>query len=379
MSKLDDYRSEIDAIDDYLARLLAKRMDVVLKVAQYKKENHLPVLHQNREDQVLERVSAAVKEEYRPSVRFLYSTIMDESKNYQNRQLVEPESFYEELGLDVAEPIEKPTCLACQGVPGAYSGEAAAKFCPGAPVRYYPSFQDVFEAVDRGEAPYGILPIENSNAGSVTQVYDLMKAYRFFIVRELKLPICHNLLVRPGVSLAAVTDVYSHPQGLSQCQEFLRAHPEIVPHEYSNTAAAAKLVAESSEPIASISSLGCAELYGLTVAEPSIQDRAQNFTRFLCISRKPEIPSEGGKISIQFQLPHQTGSLYKILARFFSASLNLTKIESRPLPGSDFEFIFYCDFTGNLHEAQVMALLSSLKKELQQFIFLGNYTELTLS
>ena len=241
---------------------------------------------------------------------------------------------------------------------------------------YLNSFEGVFNAVDKGLCRYGVLPLENSSAGSVTAVYDLMKEYNFHIVRGIRLRVSHCLLARPGVKMEQIREVVSHEQALNQCSKLLASLPNVKITVCENTAAAARLVAESGrDDIAALSSRGCAGLYGLKVLKDRVQNSDSNYTRFICISNKPEIYPGADKISLMATLPHQPGSLYRLITRFASLELNLTKLESRPIPGSDFEFRFYFDLEGWVGDPAVKALLGSLQEEMDEFVFLGNYSE----
>ena len=241
---------------------------------------------------------------------------------------------------------------------------------------YFNSFEGVFNAVEKGLCQYGILPIENSSAGSVTQVYDLMKQYNFHIVRSIKLKVDHALLVNPGATLSDIKEVCSHSQGLNQCTRFLKEHPEIKITVMENTAAAARYVAESGrKDIAAISSLNCARLYGLTPILENFQNSDHNCTRFICIGKNLEIFPGSDKISLMLTLPHEPGSLHGLIARFAALGLNLTKLESRPIPGKDFEFMFYFDASVSAHSAELLKLLAELEGTLEQFSFLGCYAE----
>lgn len=242
---------------------------------------------------------------------------------------------------------------------------------------YFKTFEAVFNAVDKGMCRYGILPIENSSAGSVNQVYDLMKKFRFSIVRGVKLRINHTLLAKKGVQLEGIKEIYSHEQGLNQCSEFLRANPQIKANVCENTAVAAKLVAQSDRTdIAAISSRECAELYGLQILSDHIQNSDNNYTRFICISRSLEIYPGADKMSLMFSLPHRPGTLYSVITKFATLGLNLTKLESRPIPGKDFEFMFYFDASVSAHSEELLKLLAELEGTLEQFSFLGCYAEI---
>jgi chorismate mutase / prephenate dehydratase len=267
------------------------------------------------------------------------------------------------------------TRVAAQGVPGSYAGIAAKKLCPGGEIVFYETWEEVFTAVGRGEADSGVLPIENSTAGSVLEIYDLLLKYRFYISGAIKLAINHCLLGVPGATENSVTDVYSHPQAFSQCRGFIKEHG-YSRHVCLNTAAAAKMVAGSGDVTkAAIASSDCAEIYGLDVIRAPIQQESGNRTRFISVTRRPETRPGADRISLVFALPHQTGSLYRILARFAQGGHNLTKIESRPVPDRPFEYYFYVDFCGNVGAEKTAAMLGELQKELPVFHFLGNYGE----
>lgn len=266
--------------------------------------------------------------------------------------------------------------VACQGVTGSFSHQAADSFFAEPEIVFLPQFEDVFRAVEEEQVEYGILPIENSTAGSVIAVYDLMRQYNFYIVKEALVPVQHCLLGCPGTSLETVVDIYSHSQAISQCQDFLHKHPQYHTNEYSNTAAAAQYIARQKDvTLASISSVKCAELYGLEMVAKDIQDITHNTTRFICIAKNPGFSEQANKISLCLNLPHKAGSLYHLLHKFSINQLNITKLESRPWPERKFEFLFYLDVEGNVHEPRVRWLLNELNNQLGYFKFLGNYHE----
>ena len=224
-----------------------------------------------------------------------------------------------------------------------------------------------------GSADFGVLPVENSAAGSVTAVYDLILRYRFYIVGAVDVKVEHCLAAGKGTGTP--TAAASHPQALSQCSEYLEAHG-LKALEWSNTAAAAQYVAQECPPgVAAVCSKEAAQEYGLQILQENIQNEAENTTRFIVISKDAILPEDAGKISLCFSLPHETGSLSSVLERFAMEGLNLTKIESRPLPGKNFEYDFYLDFTGNIHHPKTLDLICALQDELPRFSFLGNYSE----
>ena len=245
-------------------------------------------------------------------------------------------------------------------------------------ILHFKSFEDVFNAVEKGMCDYGILPIENSAVGSVSAVYDLMDRHRFKIVRAHRHRINHVLLALPGVKMSEVKDIHSHPHALSQCSVFLREHSAVRAVPSTNTAAAAAdLAASGRRDVAVIASRECAHLYGLGILAENISDVSSNFTRFICISKKDEIYPDSNKFSVMMSLPHRSGALSDVLVKFSSGGVNLTKLESRPVPGSDFEFRFIFDFEATPHDPRVLRLLSGFASdpEIERFTFLGAYSE----
>lgn len=372
---LEEIRKEIDQVDGQLLALFKRRMECARQVATVKARDHLPVLNAGREQEILNRVGEEGGE-YGGAAKILFATLMDVSRALQHKALGGGDAL---RILIQSAPSSLPGTtgcrVACPGVSGSYSHQAAQTFFPEGDLCYYTRFPQVFSAVESGGAEFGVVPVENSSAGSVIDVYDLILKYRFFIVGAADLPIHHYLAAKSGVALGDIRTVYSHPQGLAQCSEFLNTGGYQV-CEYSNTAAAAKMVAESdSQTVAAICSREAVERYGLSILSGDIQNEQNNCTRFIVIAKQPCIPSQADKISLCFSLPHTIGSLYRTLARFALHGLNLTKIESRPIPDKSFEYLFYLDFSGNVRDPEVLNLLCSLSDELPSFSFLGNYKE----
>ena len=278
--------------------------------------------------------------------------------------------------LDARAELPHKARVACQGVEGSFSHQAADQFFAEPDIQFFEQFEDVFRAVETGEVEYGILPIENSTAGSVIPVYDLMRKHNFYIIKDTKVLVRHNLLTAMECALEDITDVYSHPQALSQCQELLEQYPAIRVHEYSNTAAAAKFVAEQRNTrMAAIASAKCAELYDMHLLQKDIQDVSGNATRFICISKTPGFSDKANRISLCLTVPHKPGSLYHLLHKFALNHLNLCKLESRPYPKKKFEYLFYLDVEGRCDDFQVRWLLNDLNNQLGYFKFLGSYDE----
>lgn len=375
--ELKDYRAKLDLIDDQMAKLFRERMETVRQVADYKKANNVPVMAAGRERDILYRVTGLAGEELEEYTKILWSTLLELSRDYQENRLTTGESS---LCRDILAAEEATgafparAVVACQGIEGAYSQIACDKMFALPQIMYCSRFEGVFRAVETGMCRYGILPIENSSAGSVTEVYDLMEKYNCKIVRSLKLKIEHCLLARPGVSLKDVKEVVAHEQALDQCSDFLK-NSNVKVTVFGNNAAAAKYVSESGRTdLAAIASENCADLYGLAVVNDRVSNSDHNYTRFICISKTMEIYEGANKITFVASASHRPGSLYSLIAKFATRGLNISKLESRPIPGKDFEFRFYFDVEASVKSHDVQTVLSQLEKE-EIFTFLGAYSE----
>lgn len=373
---LKDLRNEIDEIDDQLIPLLIKRMNISKQVAEYKVERGIPVLNSEREQQILDDVEAKCGE-LGNTIKTVFSATMDASRAIQHKIIGGGKALREAVVSSMSD--KKITAggmpVACQGVDGAYSGVTAKKLFPDSPVKYYTQFEDVFEAVNKGDTKFGVIPVENSTAGSVHESYDLIMKYRFYVVGAYDLKIEHCLCAKESTRYEDITDIYSHPQALSQCNNFLHNF-DFTGINFSNTAAAAKYVAESDKNnIAVICSELAAKKYGLKILKRNVQNNNNNRTRFIVISKELIIGKDAEKISLIFSLPHKTGSLYRVLGRFSMAGLNLTKLESRPIENSDFSYHFYVDVMGTVREDSTLDLICALSDELPEFELLGNYYE----
>lgn len=372
-------RKRIDDVDAKLVALFEERMDIAADVAKYKRKNNMPVLDAARERDKLMNISSLAKEEYSNYCRVLYSTIFSLSRSHQQKLLSEQSALCAQIDAAIEKTermFPENAVVACQGIEGAYSQIAAQKLFDLPEIKYYASFDDVFEAIEKGQCRYGVLPIENSTAGSVSKVYDLMDRHRFYIVRSLRLKIDHNLLAKPGVKLEDIREVYSHEQAISQCASFLRANPQIKVTACANTAVAARLAAESKRSdIAALSSRDCAELYGLCNLAANVQDNANNYTRFICIARENEIYPGADKTTIMTVAPNKPGALYMLLSHFYAHGINMTKLESRPFPDRDFEFLFYLDLDISVYSPKLRAVLEELERQNVGLRYLGSYIE----
>lgn len=380
MDNLSEARAKIDAIDNEIASLFKHRMEIVSEVAEVKRKAKISVTDPAREREILQRVTKTCGKEIEDQTRLLFSTIFDISRSKQRTLMAGVSSIATqiELAQKAREEFPNRSLVACPGAEGAYAQQAVSSMFTLPTILYFNSFEKVFEAVENGLCPYGVLPIENSAAGSVASVYDLMQRHKFHIVRALRLKVDHVLLAPRGVKLSQIKRVVSHPHALAQCTNFLRAHPEISQVPGSNTAVEAKKLGESGTlDTAVIASRRAAELYGLEVIADKISDAAFNYTRFICISKNLEIYPDAGKFSIMLSLPHRPGALGGIITKFSAINVNLTKLESRPVPGMDFEFSFVFDFEAPPSDKSVLALLTELSTnpEIEHFTFLGAYKE----
>lgn len=370
-------RKEIDEIDNQLIPLLMKRMDISGQVAEYKVKRGIPVLNEEREQQILDSVAERCGDKG-DIIKTVFSATMDASRALQHKIIGGGSDMREMINASLTDSDSLRAdngYVACQGVDGAYSGETANLIFPDAEVKFYKQFEDVFEAVNKGDAAFGVIPVENSTAGSVHESYDLIMKYRFYVVGAYDLKIEHCLCAKPDTKYEDITDVYSHPQALSQCDNFVKNF-NFTGINFSNTAAAAQYVAESPKNnIGAICSEAAAKRHGLKVLRRAIQNNNKNTTRFIVISKKLVITQNADKISLIFAAPHKTGSLYRILGRFSMAGLNLTKLESRPIENSDFSYYFYADILGSVRDSETLDLICALSDELPEFEFLGNYYE----
>lgn len=377
--ELKELRDRIDTIDDELVSLFTKRMELSAQIADYKKANRMPIHVPSREREILQEVAAKAGPEMSNYARVLYSMIFELSRSYQSKRNTTVTQLYKTITKSIENTpklFPRAPMVACQGVEGAYSQIACEKIFQSPFIMYFKNFEGVFQAIDKGLCQYGILPIENSTAGSVKKVYDLMIHHNFSIVRTFRMKVDHNLIANRGATLASIKEIYSHEQAISQCSEFLQSMPgvQIIPVE--NTAVAAKKVAESGRTdVAAISSQICEELYGLKSLADGIQDKGNNRTRFICISKNLEIYPGSDKTSIMMVLSHKPGALYKVLARMYVLGINVIKLESRPIPDKDFEFMFYFDLETSIYSEEFVQLMCELDDLCEEFKYLGSYTE----
>ncbi|MDE5563025.1 MAG: chorismate mutase [Clostridiales bacterium] len=376
--ELSELRNKIDDIDDNLAELYDKRMKLIKQVGEEKAKTNHYVQDLTRENAILNRVTKAVDPDVRVYCKQVFDTLFETSRAYQARFVRIPSGIAQEIRSNLEGGLKAfpdYATVACQGVEGAYSMLATNRLFPLSDITYFKNFEGVFNAVENGLCKYGMLPIENSSVGSVNAVYDLMKEHKFYIVRSIKLHVQHHLLAKRGVKLSEIKEVFSHEQAINQCKNWL-GKTDIKVTVVPNTAVAAKMVAESERTdIACISSRECASLYGLNVLAANMQDNDYNYTRFILISKTMEIFKNSNRVSIMVNLPHTPGALNRMLNKFSTLGFNLTKLESRPLPNSTFEFMFYFDFEADIESPEVVNLFAELENGNGQIVFLGSYYE----
>lgn len=368
-------RQQIDEIDSQIVELFEKRMQVANEVAKYKMETGKPVYDKEREDAKLEKLGSLSHGAFNErAVKELFSQIMSISRKYQYGVLPHTDDVTEFKKVDSV-MAEKEATVYYFGVPGTHTQQAMEDVF-GTEINGVScqSFQGVMEAVENGDADYGVLPIENSSTGGISANYDLLLNYGNSIVGQYVMKIDQCLLALPGSSLSDISTVFSHPQGLLQSRVFMNEHPEYEGVEYGSTAAAAKKVAEDNNKAqAAIASRRAAKEYGLEILADSIQQEKNNCTRFIIIGRHSYYTEKSNKLALCIELPHKSGTLYRILSHFLYNDLNMTQIESRPIPGKNWEYRFFVDVEGNLDDAAVQNALRGVKEEAAFMRVLGNF------
>ena len=376
MLDLLEIRKQIDGIDSQMVALFEQRMQLCSDVAKYKIENGKQVLDRKREEEKLRTLGSMASNSFNQvGVQELYRQIMAMSRKLQYGLLAEAGQVMETGFQEVSSLPMSRAKVVFQGVEGAYSFTAMHSFF-GETIENFnvETWRDAMEAIKNGDADYAVLPIENSTAGIVADIYDLLVEYHHSIVGEQIIQVDHALMGLQNSTLEDIKTVYSHPQALAQCSKFLLRHPEWKSEPYINTAMAAKKVKEDNDMTqAAIASPTAAQCFGLQILKPHVFSSQHNATRFIIVGKK-EIYEEGaGKISICFEIPHESGSLYNILSHFIYNNLNMTKIESRPIPERSWEYRFFVDFEGNLGDAAVKNALFGIKEEASNMRILGNY------
>ncbi|WP_270463514.1 prephenate dehydratase [Faecalibacillus intestinalis] len=370
MKDLKQCRIEIDAIDQQLMELFEKRMALSKSVVEYKIENHLEIFQPEREREVIEKnLNRLNNDQLKEYARCFIQEMMTVSKSYQSDLLPL------ELDKNIKTEFKKDPLVGYQGIAGAFSQSAVENFFgEGTRNIGYKDFEDVYVALEDGEIDYGVLPIENSLTGSINDNYDLIRKYGFYIVGETAVNVSQCLMALPGTKIEDIRQVYSHPQGLAQSSEFLYQHRYIEQRPFQDTAMAAKYVMDSKDPTkAAIASPLACKLYGLEMLKENVQNKKNNRTRFMVISKELICPKESDKVSVIFTLPHQVGALDNMLQTIKQSQINMDRIESRPIETQFWQYYFYIDFEGNMHEERIQRAINKMKANSTTLKVLGNY------
>lgn len=376
MASLEELRTELDAIDDQLVKLYEKRMEVCETVGEYKVHAGRKVYDRQRENEKMADVASKVDGEFnKKGVRELYRQLMSMSRKLQYRQLVEAGALGRLPFIQVDSLEAENARVVYQGTEGAYSQAAMEQYF-GRDVNSFHvrTFREAMEAIEEGSADYAVLPIENSSAGPVNEMYDLLDEFENYIVAETILPVVHTLAGLPGTSLSDIRTVYSKTEALMQTRRFLDDHSDWQKISVVNTAIAAKKVLQEQDKTqAAVCSAYAAQVHGLSVLVDKINDEPDNSTRFIVVTNQKIFLKNASKISIRFEVPHTSGSLYNILSHFIYNDLNMSKIESRPVEGKNWEYCFFVDFEGNMEDPAVKNAIRGLREEARNLKILGNY------
>ena len=379
---LSEIRESINEVDQSLAQLFEKRMELVALVAEYKIENDIPILNSEREKQVIDRALESLRDKsLSREMEIFFNELMAISREYQSRYIdgkfvAQTRGSDEAWGINALASREtKNLKIGFQGVEGSFSEEALLNyFGREAMTSSFRFFEDVFMAIDRGDVDYGILPVENSSTGSVNEVYDLLRKYGCHINGEIVLKVKQNLLGVKGASMEDIKEVYSHSQGFQQSAEFFKEHPSWKLIPYHNTALGAKLVSEAGDiSRAAVASERAAAIYGLDILKENLNFNSKNYTRFVIVGKDLELDESSDKISVVLTVRHKAGSLCDVLRLFSQEGLNLLKIESRPIMDKSWEYFFHLDFEGNLQDPHVSRIMEEIRSRTTYFKILGNY------
>ena len=375
MADLTELRGQLDEIDEQIVALYEKRMDVCREVAGYKINTGKKVFDRQREQEKLAKVKSMTQNDfYARGAAELFELLMSVSRKLQYRMLTESgvEGRLPFIGVD--EFDAKKARVVFQGADGAYSQAAMMKYFGNQIKSFHvDTFREAMEAIDEGAADFAVLPIENSTAGIVSENYDLLAEFEDYIVGEQIIKIEHCLMGLPGTRLEDVKTVYSHPQSLMQSAKFLSEHDWQLISMQNNAFAAKKVASEGRMDQAAIASEHAAEIYGLEVLKKGVNQSDSNSTRFIIVTNQRIFLRNAKKISICFEVPHESGSLYHVLSHFIYNDLNMTRIESRPIPERSWEYRFFVDFEGNLADEAVKNALRGIREEAIGLRILGNY------
>lgn len=371
MSELDEYRKQIDSIDKELIELFEKRMNIAIKVGKYKRKNNLPIFNGKREEEVVEKnVRNLNNSNYSDITRRFFENIMELSRSLQKNIANEDSATSNNIMKE-----NKGVIVGYQGVKGSFSEEALLKYFESYNnTRNYETFEDVFNALEKNEINKAILPIENSYTGAIAEIYDLLVKYGFYIIGEECIKIDQNLIGIKGTKIDEIQEIYSHPQGFEQSKKFLKNYQNIKIIPYHNTAISAKLISDLKDSRkAAIASKKAAEIYGLEILKENINDKKDNYTKFIIIGKQLEYNTECNKISVVFSLENKAGILYSLLRYFAENNINMIKIESRPNKHESWKYLLYVDFEGSLQDSKVKNALELIEKNSGYFKIIGSY------
>ncbi len=376
---LKDIRQRIDEIDDKLIELFIERMGLSKEVAEYKAATGTPILNMTREREILKKVCDKAGDMDLYAHR-LYSTILELSRALQQEHIPQNTGVRKQVEASLNKTYDafpRGGMIACQGTEGAYGQMAADRMFPQGHLVFFKTFEAVFDAVESGFCDFGVLPIENSSNGSVRETYDLLQTKNCKIVRSERLCIRHELMAKPGTKLSDIKTIISHEQAIGQCSKFLKSLGDKVSVvAVSNTAVAAEQVANCTDgSVAAIASHATAHLYGLEPVVKDIMDSDNNYTRFVCIAKDHQLYPGSDHIGLILALQHKPGALYDILAKMAALEVNLIKLESCPVVGHDFEFMFFFEMQANVRDPKILGMLEAIEASCEQFVYLGNYLE----
>lgn len=390
--KLQRLRAEIDKSDEQLIKNFTERMKIAAEIAQCKKENGLPVYDALREKNKLSEVASLSAEiggeEMSAYTEQIYSLLFELSRDYQNKLLKPKSELYDTIKRAIDNTprlFPESAVVACQGIDGAYSASAARKLFLSPDIQFVKTFGDVVRAVRTGYTEFGVLPIENSTAGVVGDVYKELESCglnnQLYICRSVRLKVEHSLLANEGAYLDSISEIVSHEQAIHQCARFIeKLNKEksggVKITYFANTAAAARYVSESGRcDIAAIASRDCAPIYNLKPLAKDIHDNTNNYTRFVCLSKEPRIYPGADKTTVMLTTANEPGALFKVLSRFSALGINLTSLLSRPIEGRDFEFRFFLDFETQVYSDRFAELMTTIGDLCEEFHYLGSYNK----
>lgn len=372
---LNEIRKKIDKIDDEMLELFIERMNLATDVARYKAENNMAVFQSDREKFIIDSVKENSPAELRRSAAFLFMNIIDISKVSQINAITP------DIEIECAREAKPRPSVAVQGIEGAYGHAACKQLFDSGNISFYASFHEVFEAVENGDVDYGIIPVENSTAGEVTVNMELLERHNVYICKTTTVECAHVLAAKKGVSEEDIKILFGHEQALRQCEEYIARKPELTVIPYHNNAAAAKMVAENpSGGLGCVCSEECAEMHGLNIIRKEIATDPDNCTRFICIAKHVEVYDDADTAAVSLSIPNISGALYRLLTKFAVNGLQMSKIQSKPLPPDvkkrfPDDYMFYIEFAGSINDPVIRKLLKNFSDEQNYFKFHGNFKQ----